>query len=361
MRPDGKTQYLSREPLGDRKGGGSHSKVAISMLKMRGDRIMYQGFDAPIAQISCKFVTPVSADNEQVPDGLGPIGHMGRDDRGSRKEIQITFGEIAPMGVPPVEMPKLDPKHRRLERVEPRIDPTDLIHIFLSGSVIAERPHTLRYSRIVGSDGARIAERSEILSGVKAPGDGVAVTSDALPFVSRAMSLRGILDQPQSMPTRNLQQGIQVGRLTVKMCWKDDLGSRRDGGFGPLGIEIMGAGIRLDRNRRPPCQGHREPGGDIAVARYDHFVPRTHIQGSKDQVQSIEAVSNSDTMVASDIFLEFGLERFNLRPEDEPAGIDHAPDCGVHLAANVPVKGSQIEEPNAHAACPRVASATKLS
>jgi hypothetical protein len=25
------------------------------------------------------------------------------------------------------------------------------------------------------------------------------------------------------------------------------------------------------------------------------------------------------------------------------------------------VKGSQIEEPNAHAACPRVASATKLS
>ena len=77
-------------------------------------------------------------------------------------------------------MAQLDAEEGGLEGVEAAVVARDLVDVFEVGAVVAQPAQARGELGIVGGDGTAVAEGAEVLAGIEAPGDGVAVGAQAL-------------------------------------------------------------------------------------------------------------------------------------------------------------------------------------
>ncbi len=78
----------------------------------------------------------------------------------------------------------------------------------------------------------------------------VADRPHAAALVFRAVALRRIFDHHQAAAPRDLQDGIQIGRLPEEMHGNDRPGARRDRRFDPRGVDIERRGVDIHEYRR---------------------------------------------------------------------------------------------------------------
>jgi hypothetical protein len=229
--------------------------------------------------------------------------------------------------------------------------------VFPRLAAVAQDTQRFRVLGVVGDDHPAFAVRAEILARVEAEARQVAHAADAPAAVARAVRLRRILDDEQSVPARDRQNRIHVGRLTVQMYRQDRLRSRRDRRIELRGIERerlridvdedrFGAGVADGRHRRHEGEGHG-----------DDFVARADASGEQRQVQGARARVDGDAMRGADIGGEFRFECRDLVAEDELAAVEHPVDRLVNFVLDGLVLRAKIEERN-HTVHPTESSST---
>src|ERR1700730_15730605 len=88
---------------------------------------------------------------------------------------------------------------------------------------------------VICGDQATLSRR-HILGSLKAERAAVGERPDLSPFPGRAVSMRRVFYDQQSVPAADIAQGIHVRRLTGEVHWKDDPGACSYGGFRALRI-----------------------------------------------------------------------------------------------------------------------------
>jgi hypothetical protein len=84
-------------------------------------------------------------------------------------------------------------------------------------------------------------------------------------------------------------------------------------------------GFRIGLNRHRCCPTHRDsdPSSDKGVGWNNHFVPGAYADGSKNEMQSIQAVSYPNGMSNVAILSPARLKSFKLPPEHKAAAVEN--------------------------------------
>ena len=143
--------------------------------------------------------------------------------RTTPRQDQRRAGKISVIGggdrlAPPIvafEPRQLDREDRRLDRVEPRVDPRTGADVTLAPAIFADFPGGLGERGIYRGDYSGVAERPQILRRIKAEARDVAETPDSALAVTGAMALRAILDHAQTMRAGELADCREIGRLAI--------------------------------------------------------------------------------------------------------------------------------------------------
>src|SRR5436190_6346072 len=126
-------------------------------------------------------------DNEEMPGRFNACGNNWEIETLEALEfVEIKRGEAGTSLIPFVEFLELYPKQSSLEFIEPAVEALHFIEIFFPGAVIAESANAIGEFRIIGGDGARITESTEVLSGIEAMTCGIAQGTGPFAFVARA-------------------------------------------------------------------------------------------------------------------------------------------------------------------------------
>ncbi len=99
------------------------------------------------------------------------------------------------------------------------------------------------------------------------------------------MGLRRVLNHQKFMASRNFENRVHVGALSVEMHQQNGAGARGDGGFDFCCINIERGGVDIHVNR---CRAHIADGGDSGVkgeGNGDHLIARLNAGGQQSQVQ----------------------------------------------------------------------------
>ena len=90
---------------------------------------MDQGLDPGLGQPRGEAVAFFGLDHVKVPRRLGPVGDVGQGQVSVGQRRVVISRDGAAAVVIFVEFLELHPEHRRMDRIEPRIDAKFLIHI----------------------------------------------------------------------------------------------------------------------------------------------------------------------------------------------------------------------------------------
>lgn len=246
----------------------------------------------------------------------------------------------------------------RRRAVQPRIHALFVIDVFPARAVIAQQHHPRGETRVIGRDRARIAKRAKVLAGIETPADDIAMRADAPALVSRTMGLRGILDHAQAVTAGDVEDRVQIGRLAIEMHGQQRAGSRGNRGLDACGVDIMGGGIRLDRDGHGPHTRDRQPCRDISVRGHDHLVARPDIERAQRKDQRIQPIGQPDRMGRAAIGGPVSLEGFDLGAKDIQARGQHTRYSGINLRLEFAVGRAEIEEGNGH---PNISSKKRIS
>src|SRR2546421_12523513 len=107
--------------------------------------------------------------------------HLRQCDRASRREpFAVQLRQPAAARVPGVEITQLDSQHRRLHGIETRVVADLGVYVFRGLTVVTQAAQARGELRVVGSQGAAVAERAEILGRIKAEAADRANTAGSL-------------------------------------------------------------------------------------------------------------------------------------------------------------------------------------
>ena len=247
-------------------------------------------------------------------------------------------------------MAQFDAEEGGLERVEPAVVARDLVDVFDFGAVVAQPAQARGELGVVGGDRAAVAEGAEVLAGIEAPGDGVAMGAEALALIAGAMGLGGVLDDPQAMAAGDGEDGVQVGGLAVEVHRDQGAGAGGDGGRDACRVNVKGARVRLHRDRGGAGLGHRQPGGNEGVGGDDDLVAGADVAGAQGEMQGVQTAGDADAMGRAAVGGPVGLKALHLFAEDVPAGRHDAAVGGVEIGLQLLVGGMEVEEGDGHRA-----------
>ena len=331
MRPHGQAEHFFCHRFGNRKVALLVAQRCVGLLPVRRNRVMNQRADAGIGQRLLQRVALRVPHHVQVPHRLGPFGHLRQGQAAAGQALLVARGDGAAAFVPLVQMRQLDAQDGGLQRVEPAVVALHLVDVLHPRAVVAQHAEAVGQLRVVGGDGAAVAQGAQVLAGIEAPGHGIAVRAQALALVARAVRLRAVFQHAQAVLAGNGQNCVHIGGLTVEMHRQDDFGARGDGGLDARRVDVVGALVRLHRHRRRAALADGQPGGDVGVAGHDDFVARPDVHGAQGQVQRIQAVGHADAVGGAAVSGIFGFEGVHFRAEDVPAGADDARNSFVQF------------------------------
>src|SRR5580704_1480810 len=200
---------------------------------------------------------------------------------------------LPPLLVPSFDMRQLYAQDGTLNCVHAAVPADFFVMVSSRTAVITQVPHVLSQIRVARSHEARIAIRTQVLSGIKTESRSCAQRSGApvSPFCSDG--LRRVFDDGQMKLVSDLLQCIHVSALAVKMHGQQSSNFVRASGaetsLNQLRIQIQGVRIDIDEHRPRPraynctCRSEEtESGCDDGVAGADS---RCH-QGKPQRVRT---------------------------------------------------------------------------
>src|SRR5437016_4623555 len=283
---------------------------------------MNQSADAIRRQVFLKQVALRVTHHEEMPDGIGPVSNTRKGEiANSLEQLHVFTGDCLAPFIPLVEFCQLDPQDGCLEFIESRIESFPFIVVLDLRTIVTQHPNPLRQFIIVSYYRAGVAPRSKILSGIEAKGCSISKRADALSPIARAMRLGGIFNHLETVMRSHFINRIHVCRLAIQV--NSDYRARVlcDCCFDAAGIDIVSPFIRFDGNWSSARMRDRQPRRYIGVCRHQHLITWSNIQGTHNQVQSIEAITHTNAVFRSAVVGKLRFEVFNLRAEDEPAGL----------------------------------------
>src|SRR5262249_8368595 len=116
------------------------------------------------------------------------------------------------------------------------------------------------------------------------------------PLVARAMCLRSIFNDLEPMPTRQIENRVHVGRLTVKMDWYDCSRPR-----GNLGLDLADVDVvcsRIDVTKNDLCSSHGDDLGrrHKSVRCRNHLISSSNAKALEGNEESICTIAYTDAM-----------------------------------------------------------------
>src|SRR5947208_2671099 len=191
--------------------------VAIGGMQMHRHRIMNAGADRRGAQMLAQAIAARAADYVLVKDVAGTGPARRQRNRQPGETIVVARGNrLAPLVVA-FEPRQLDREDCRLDRVEPRVDARAGADVTLAPAIFANFPSRFGERGISRGDDSGIAERAQIFGRIKAEAGDVAETPDGASAVMGAVTLRAILDDPQTVPPGEFADYREISRLAVEM------------------------------------------------------------------------------------------------------------------------------------------------
>ena len=185
-----------------------------------------------------------------------PGGHARRLDHVSvlGQHLVVERCRRRPLLIPGRESPELRPQHDGLERIQPRVEADDRVHVLRRASVVAELPDGPRGP---GRPSARRRRprRRPILAGIEARRRGGADAARVGAVLCRPVRLRRVLDERAPRAPTHLCKHAHRGHLTEEVdC--------HDRGFGARAWPRPLPGRRedaRDRHRRRPGSRRSSP------------------------------------------------------------------------------------------------------
>src|SRR5438105_268177 len=110
--------------------------------------------------------------------------------------------------------------------------------VLLGGTVVAKTPDPCGDISVVRGDRTAVADGAEVLRWIEAPRCcPPEPTCRPVPVVG-AVRLGGIFEDLEVVPGGDVEDGIDVGRLSVEVHGNDGPGSPRDRGFDEIDVEV---------------------------------------------------------------------------------------------------------------------------
>ena len=142
-----------------------------------------------------------------------------------------------------------------------------------------------RILRIIGGQHAAFARRTEVLGGIKTEAADVTDTAGAPTLVFGAMGLRGVFDDHQLVTSRDLENRIHVGALTIEMHQQNSARALGNGGFDLAYVDVEGGGVDIHEYRGCADVTDGRDGGIKRERNGDHFIAWSDARGQQSQMQ----------------------------------------------------------------------------
>ena len=249
-----------------------------------------------------------------------------------------------------VEGAELRQKDRRLERVEPRVEPeADVVVFERALSVNADRFEDLVHLRVVREHRAPVAVAAERLRGEKARCGKVPEAARLFPVDAAPEALRGVLHEHEAVLPADGGDAGEVGWQAEQV--DGDHGPRLQLPFGERLLDLPGQGIRVQIERvfihvaengsraRQAYDLRRSEKGEV---RNEDRVPRADALRHQRHEKSVGAVVRGNAVPAVRIGAELLFQLLHLGPRNEAAVRDHFRDSLVDFRFQVPVLRAEI-------------------
>ena len=233
-------------------------------------------------------------DRKNVPYGRVFIICFRQNDLRICDIFAIIRRDFAPAGVVCVQMKQLYVQHRRLQFVQTAVRSLVDVVILAVGTVIRQSLDFFEEFLVVRHDRAAVAHAPEVLPRIERKRARVRQVADALSLIERAVRLRAVLKHFQAVFLRDVPYLLHLNGLAVQVNDHDRFCFRRDRRFNFIGIDVVGADVRFDQNRRASVFGNRQNRRDIGVRRHNDLVAGTETARPDDQVQRIQSVRDAD-------------------------------------------------------------------
>ena len=138
---------------------------------------------------------------------------------------------------PLFEMPQLHTENRRLEAVQPAVDPFEIVVVLLRPAVVGKHSRRGSPLGVVGHQSARVTVCSEVLARIKAVAGDIREPRDGLPPVEGPVRLCGIAHHAKAMLLCQGTNWRHIGRLPIQMDRDDRFCSGSDLLFDALNVD----------------------------------------------------------------------------------------------------------------------------
>jgi hypothetical protein len=166
---------------------------------------------------------------------------------------------------------------------------------------------------VAGREGATLTGGNDFVS-VEAKYPALTQTADTPTFMFGAVGFGRIFDQHEIMDSRNLAQGVHVGRMSIDMDRYDGLGGSGNELFSGSGIDAQS--FRIDVCEYRCCSGvpDRVGGSHKRKIRQYDFVSGTYVQGGQSKVKRSRPVRDGKGMVNVAVFGKRGFKFVDIFP-----------------------------------------------
>ena len=260
---------------------------------------MNQGLHPASRQMRLQLVAPFAKHGKQVIHVLRIGQSSGQPYQGIIQFAVVKISQRLSFGIILVQIVQFHVEHRRIEFRHAAVDALVFKHIFSFATVITQSPYNLSQFAVVCSYRPRIAESTQVLTGVKAVSSCIAQRTRfcSLPFA--ALTLRTVLHQQQSVFAANFVQHFVISHTSVKVHRHDALGARCQRRFDAFRVEFQVIERRFHRHRHQSVICDSQESCDVSIGRHHDFValgqsPQFFVSANN-QTQRVESVSRADT------------------------------------------------------------------
>ena len=248
---------------------------------------------------------------------------------------------------------QLDQENRGLQFIEPTVPADHLWDILRLPTVVPKFSDFACHCDVVRHHHAPVTIATEILGREKAeaariperPGLPSPVLAVA---ILRAKRLRVVLDDFQVMSIRQAEDERKVSGTAIEVNRNDGPCARGDLCFQAAGIQSVGLGVNVRKNRRSSGLGHSLGRGEKSVRRNDHFVTGTNAAGPQRQPERIGPGGQAHGVLDAQVSGNRFLKALHSAAEDEGAAGQNVPDRVVQLLADVLILQRQVNQWNRH-------------
>ena len=142
---------------------------AVSLLLMKGHRIMNSSADVSFGEVPLKLIAFLNAHDVEMVDCPGPTRLVGEPNLLTRraKKLLISTGALPTPFVPCRETTELHSQDAGLKGIQPAVVSFHLVIVLLSLTVVPQHPNLLGELGIVSYNCPGFSTSAQVLSGVK--------------------------------------------------------------------------------------------------------------------------------------------------------------------------------------------------